>query len=552
MSRWSLQLLAAVAIVGSASAEPKTGYVQNGKATTEHPAPSQPLAASISPYLYFNRCLGGCSVKSAGINDARTNDSVIPPGGSYVLKEFTNSFGQNSLASPKGTCIMADWSAVSPATTCNADADCTAAGGAGAICDTADWEWVQLTNCLKEVYSPFAVTVAIDTTTSGRPTGGVSYTMGLIAGSPDDVGLPLTFCGVAPPIPNRCAPQDNVLSFTFANFNCGTNTVRSRIYGTCGVAAQETAHAFGLDHEYTFVDGSHACNDPMSYEDCGEKFFRNEEAMCGANGDGMAPPPRPCLCGGTQNSHAKLLDVFGPGMSTVPAPTATITFPMDGAAVTKSWNTAVSAGSRRGVYAVELWLNGYKWVSKPGSGFSPPDGQQNPSMYSLVAPADVPDGNIKVVAKAFDDLGLEGDAIVTVSKGAACTADADCSAQQAGMKCNTGAATDSVASGGCYWDAPTGALGDKCTYNQFCLTGLCQGGAGDQICTTTCVQGVADSCMAGFECDGASDGKSYCFKTAGDGGGCCSASGAGPVWAHGGLGLLVLGLVMRRRRRCAR
>lgn len=554
MSRWSLQLLAAVVVVGTAHAEPTLGFVQNGKATTAHPAPLQPVGANISPYLYFNRCVGGCSVKSAGVNDARSNDTVIPPAGSYVLKEFKNTFGQDSTSSPKGTCIAADWGGVTPTTTCAVDSDCTAAGGAGAICDTADWEWTQITDCLKEVYSPFMVMVEADNgTTSGRPTGGVSYTMGLVAGSPDDVGLPLTFCGVAPPIPAGCSAQDNVLSFTFANFNCGFQGVRGRIYGTCGVAAQETAHAFGLDHEYTFLDGTRACNDPMSYEDCGEKFFRNKEAMCGANGDGMGTPPRPCLCGGTQNSHAKILDVFGAGMSTVPAPTAMITFPADGATVTKSWNTAVTSGSKRGVFAVELWLNGYKWQSVPGADFGGPGGagQPDPSMYSLVAPASVPTGVTKVVAKSFDDLGLEGDASITVTYGSPCTQDSDCSAQAPGMKCNTGAATDTVAAGGCFWDAPTGAIGDKCTYNQFCLSGLCQGATGDQICTTTCVMGVADSCMAGFECDPASDGKSYCFKSGGGGGGCCDASGAGAVWAHGGLGLLVLGLVMRRRRRCA-
>jgi len=557
MSRWWIQVVLALAVSATAAADrPKLVYMRGGHLVSDPTvgapvATSQPNAASISPYLYLNRCLGGCNIMS-GADDARTNTAAVVPSGAYVLPEFTNQFGQNRTASPLGTCIKADLSTVSPTTTCAMDSDCTAAGGAGAICDTADYEWGLVVSCVKDVYSPFNLMVVADGATSGRPQGGLSYTMNVVGGVPQDVGLPDGIGGVAGFL--QChGPMDNFVSFSFEHvWNPPfTRGLADRIDEICATASQETAHAFGLDHEFSFVDGTSACNDAMSYDHCGRQYFRNKEAMCGAFGDGAQMPPRPCLCGGTQNSHAKILDVFGPGTSTVPDPTAMITFPTDGATVQTSWNTAVSAGGGRGVFAVELWLNGYKWQAKPGSAFNPPDGQQNPSTYSLVAPADVPDGAIKIVAKAFDDLGGEGDSTVTVHKGAACTADADCDAQQRGMKCNTGAATNEVASGGCYWDAPTGAYGDKCTYNQFCLSGLCQGAAGDQICTTTCVMGVADSCMPGYECDAASDGKSYCFKAAGDGGGCCSASGAGAVWAHGGLGLLVLGLVMRRRRRCA-
>ena len=544
MSRWCLSLFAVVALTGVASADrPNLSYMVGGKVATTPPV-QEPTASSISPYLYVNRCLGGCNVTGTGADDARANQSAVPPAGSYILPEFTNRFGQNTTSSPKGTCLNPDGSTGSPMTTCNMDSDCTGTFGAGAICDTADYEWGLVVQCVKEVYSPFAVTVAYDTTTSGRPTGGVSYTMNVVGGNPSDVGLPPSVGGVSIP---TCVAKDNVMSFTFEKVWFGS----TRIDDICATISQESAHAFGLDHEFTFLDGTSACNDPMSYDHCGRQFFRNKEANCGAVGDGQPAPPRACLCGGTQNSHAKILDVFGPGMSIIPAPVTMITLPADGATVQKSWNTVVQTGSRRGVFAVELWLNGYKWQAKPGADFGP-DGQPNPSTYSLVAPADVPDGGIKIVAKAFDDLGTEGDASLTVTKGALCTADADCSAQQLGMKCNTGAATDTVAAGGCFWDAPTGAIGDKCTYDQFCLSGLCQGATGDQICTTTCVMGVADSCMAGFECDMASDGKSYCFKGGGGGGGCCSASGAGAAWAHGGLGLLVLGLVMRRRRRCAR
>jgi MYXO-CTERM domain-containing protein len=559
MSLWRLQLFAAVALVGTAAADPppRTGYFINGQLAGSQsgqtqPLPGPPAGAQISPYIYFTRCMGGCTITAGSGDDARSNKSSIPAAGSYTVAEFENSFGQNSTANPKGTCLHADWSVGSPTTTCAADADCTGAFGAGAICDTADWEWNQVIQCVKEVYSPFALNFVADTTVAMRPTTGVSYTMGVVGGMPTDVGLPLGFCGVASGrLAGDCSPHDNVLSFTFSNFNCGTSNVRARVYDVCATASQETAHSFGLDHEFSFLDGTSACSDPMSYDHCGQQFFRNKEAMCGAFGDGNAMPPRQCLCGGTQNSHASILAVFGPGTSLIPAPTSSITFPADGATVTNNWNTVVSSGSQRGVAAVELWLNGYKWASKPGADFGT-SGQPNPSTYSLVAPNGIPDGGIKVVAKAFDDLGAEGDATITLTKGALCTSDDSCNAAQPGMKCNTGAANATVAAGGCYWDPPAGNVGDKCTYNEFCLSGICQGPADGLICTQHCIMGVQDSCPANFECDQASDGQSYCFTAAPAGTGCCSTDRRGPAWPHVMFAMLVMGIILRRRRqRCA-
>ena len=83
----------------------------------------------------------------------------------------------------------------------------------------------------------------------------------------------------------------------------------------CWTAAQETAHALGLDHEYVFSDGTSACNDPMTYRmDCGgQKFFRNKAAQCGEVG------VRTCRCGGSQNSHVKIRGVFGDGTSLIAA-----------------------------------------------------------------------------------------------------------------------------------------------------------------------------------------------------------------------------------------
>src|ERR1041385_4421443 len=239
-----------------------------------------PFEPKISPYLYLNRCTGGCVVHGTQIDDARQNNSAIPSPGDHTITEYE--------AHVNGTKVT------------------------GAA---ADDEWNQVVQCMKEVYSPFNITV-----TDQKPVG-LSYTMAIIAGNPQEVGLDGGILGIAP-LASDCSAQDNVISFSFANWE----TAPSRVYNVCWTAAQETAHAFGLDHEYQFSDGTSACNDPMTYRfDCGgEKFFRNKAAQCGESA------VRTCRCGGSQNSHVKIRSVFGDGTSIIPAPTCTMTPPTGG------------------------------------------------------------------------------------------------------------------------------------------------------------------------------------------------------------------------------
>ena len=104
--------------------------------------------ATISPTIYLERCRGTCKVHQ-GPNDARTNTSTIPvtsgqhPGVDFTVGEFANSTGQ------VGTSANNDWTAV--------------------------------VTCMKEVYSPFGVTV-----TDVRPTSGTYHEV-IIAGRPQDM-----------------------------------------------------------------------------------------------------------------------------------------------------------------------------------------------------------------------------------------------------------------------------------------------------------------------------------------------------------------------------
>jgi MYXO-CTERM domain-containing protein len=356
--------------------------------------------------------------------------------------------------------------------------------------------------------------------------------MAVIAGKPGNIGLGNDILGIAP-LAGDCSPQDNVISFSFANHH-GNN---ERVNNLCWTAAQETAHALGLDHEYMFSDGQSACNDPMTYRfDCGgQKFFRNKAASCGEN------EVRQCRCGGSQNSHLKIKAVFGEGTSLIPAPTLQVNSPTNGSAVTAMQIVAAQAGSKRGVNKVELWLNNYKWTEAKGAPFLA-NGQTIPSDYVLRFPATVPAGVIDIVVKAYDDLHLGTTApTITVTKGMPCSAATDCNKNGIqGQKCEAGK---------CFWDPPTGKLGDACDYAQFCETGICTPTNEGGFCSQDCVVGIDGACPNGFTCQPTGGANGQCIPED-PGGGCCSVGNdTGAVWMHFGVSALVLGFVVRRRRK---
>ena len=477
MARW---LWLALLLTGTASAEPRRVAVDT---PVEAFAPHDGVAA---PYLFVNRCSGGCPITGASMNDASQHMTTIPAMGSYTVQEFA-----------------------------------TAAGDAGAA---ADAEWAAIVTCMQEVYSPYGIVVS-----DQPPPAGTAFNEAIVAGKPQNIGFGADILGIAP-LANDCSAQSNVISFSFANHH----GVDDRVLNICWTAAQESAHAYGLDHQFEFSDGTSACNDPTTYRiDCGgQKFFRNKRAKCG---EMMA---RPCKCGTSQNSHQHLLATFGEGTPITPPPHASIIFPLDNTVVATGWVVHVSAGSQRGVARVELFLNGSRWGLLPGAKFGP-SGQPDPSQYTFYLPVDVPDGIIEIQAKAYDDLGLAvATNPITVTKGAPCTSDDACAQNQT---CDAGR---------CLWGEPPGELGDSCSYGQFCKSWTCLGSDDDLRCTQECLTDEPTSCPAGFRCepldDQGTDG--YCWTT--DEGGCCSVGhGRDSLWLHGGLALAVLGWLRRRRRK---
>ncbi|HUS32494.1 MAG TPA: hypothetical protein VMZ53_28530 [Kofleriaceae bacterium] len=476
-------LFVLVVVARGASAEPRRVAVDTPlEAFT-------PAATGTATYLYLNRCTGGCQIQGTGgsgvgVNDASANMTTIAASGTYTVGEYRDAMNQT-----------------------------------GAL---ADAEWAQLVKCMREVYSPYAVEVS-----DVRPSDGRAFNMAVIAGRPQEVGLGNDILGIAP-LANDCSPQSNVISFSFANYHGSFG----RVLNVCWTAAQETSHAYGLDHEYQFTTGESACSDPTTYRtDCGgQKFFRNRRAQCGEDG------VRKCRCGSSQNSHAKLITVFGEGTPITAAPHVSLGFPTNGSTVGSSWVVHALAGSARGIAKVELYLNGSRWHVVPGQGFGA-NGQADPSDYTFMVSTKVPDGLIDVQAKAYDDLGIASDSeIVTVTKGAACTMDAQCLADQ---HCQAGH---------CTWPAPEGELGASCEYDQQCKGWTCLGDEDSKYCTVPCYTDEPTSCPSDFTCaptGNQTDG--FCLP---EGGGCCSASGDGGrgLWATACLSVLVLTWLRRRRR----
>lgn len=458
-------------------------------------------APSVSPILYLNRCRGGCTIYG-GTDDARAGMSSLPCNGVVTCGNGSCSCqGQHT-----GAFTIDEFQ--------------DSAGNTG---DAATPEWNQIVQCVREVYSPYNVEV-----TDVLPPNGMSHNQGIVAGRPVNIGYGQAGIGGIAPAAPGCAPRDNVISFTFANIYGGSGI--SRAYAICAVAAQETAHAYGLDHAWEYLDGRSACNDPMSYRfDCGgQKFFRNEQARCGESG------PRGCLCGGTQNSHLHLQNIFGSKTPLTPPPTLTVSAPASGDTIAPATPVIATAFAQRGVARLELWLNGYKWLEIKGAGFGP-DGQPE-TTYSLVIPSDVPDGIIDIVVKAFDDIEQVTESpVITVTKGAPCTTADTCAK---GQKCDAGK---------CYWDEPTGELGDPCEYPQFCKSESCVDTTAGMVCTEDCVVGVGDSCPTGFECAGDPGKTGVCVAEGAGDDTCCGIGANGKTSAL--ISMLVVGLVLRRRRR---
>ena len=359
-----------------------------------------------------------------------------------------------------------------------------------------DPAWQALVQCVREVYAPFAVEI-----TDVDP-GEVPHHEAVVGGYPSDIGMGNGIGGVAP---FTCGIIHNSITFSFAN-----------IYGDvteiCHTVAQETAHAFGLDHEFL-------CEDPMTYlNGCGRKFFRDIDAPCGEF------EQRACQCGGTtQNSVERIAAVFGDGM--VNPPSVEITAPAEGAQVTPGFPIRANVLDDVGVDKVEFYLNGTKI------------GETSQFPFVFNAPQTISTGAIEIEVRAFNPIGGVGSAKVNVLHGDPCAGNDSCAD---GEVCWAGACVKGP--------GIPGGIGSTCEGNTDCDSGFCGSDGTDSFCTANCREG--DICPDGFDCVAAGERK-FCWP--GEGGGICSASNVseGPLFpVIAGL-MIAMVLGWRRRRRSA-
>jgi hypothetical protein len=179
--------------------------------------------------------------------------------------------------------------------------------------------WANVLACVRDHFAPFDLHV-----TDVDP-GDTPHLETVVGGSSWDMNVGGLLGIAAMP----CEPVPNLIQFAFAADMGGLGEGE-----ICDTAAQETAHAFGLDHETL-------CQDVLSYDRCGPKSFVDANASCGEYG------ARGCICGGSsQNSYRHLLEWVGPhgGGGVDPPdgdPAVTILSPTNGQAVPPGFTVTV-------------------------------------------------------------------------------------------------------------------------------------------------------------------------------------------------------------------
>jgi len=488
--------LVAIAAAGAAAAADGTATPPVRGVTQVKVMPAtafvQDAAEPISHVIYLNRCKGGCMITSSDTNSAAGQQSAIPE-------------------QPRGTMVKISEFAFD------------------------DTMWNDVVTCVKEIYSPYNVQIVTD-----DPGKDVIHHEAIVAGTPDELQIP-------PPAPGAIvlgkaavnddhSAKNNDISWCFANAFTLYPTRELQVQEMCATIGQETAHSWGLDHQFN-------CLDPMTYlEPCGgQRFFRNTYDRCGTYNAGDCNCDGGCKnAGPTQNSHLAILGVFGAGQSLIGPPTASMSMPKNGDTVTSGFQVGVAAASKRGIFKLKLFLNGYLWATteiKTGGG-TKTSPVYAPTFY-VDAPSNVPDGVIDIDAQACDDLDQCTSAKATVTKGAPCSTATSC---LTGQQCEAGK---------CFWPPATGELGDSCGYPQACKSGECISVDSSMMCSRKCFVGVQGQCPDAFSCVLAGQ-QGYCVPASGGGGGgCCSAGdeGAGATAARVGLAGFVMAIVFGRRRR---
>lgn len=265
---------------------PRGSYVRVAPTEDAASGPFLPGPDGSPHILYLNRCAGGLTITAGWPDDNVVNRSGIL-GGTVNFPEYP--FGDSS--------------------------------------------WNQVVEHTRQIYSPFNVLVT-DEDPSPMP-----HDEAIVCGSGSLAG----FGGAGGVAPFTCGVIDAPITFTFPE------SLGDYPRSIAEVIGQESAHAWGLEHEYK-------CEDPMSYlYGCGDKTFQDGDYQCGEYN------PRACECGGnTQNSYQYILGLFGSAVPDTQAPIATIVTPHDGEvfAVGDDFDISVQVSDDNQIELVSLYLDG--------------------------------------------------------------------------------------------------------------------------------------------------------------------------------------------------
>ena len=300
--------------------------------------------------------------------------------------------------------------------------------------------WSQVVDCVRSTYAPFGVQIV-----DSRPAAGTNYHMAIVAGRPQDIQQGNGVGGISE---FDCQYIPNEISFSFANIYGGD------VDQICWTVAQETAHAWGLDHKFDNKD-------PMTYLDSGpsRKAFQNAGGSCGEFS------ARQCNCtyeGSTasENAFQEIMKVFGSSSPT--PPTVNITAPTDGqTGLAAGFPIRADASDDVGISKVELRIDGQLTSTLTAA------------PYVWNAPATLAQGTHTFKVTAYDVGNSPADDTVTATLGTACKKPSDCMT-----------ASDTCVDGRCVAGSGVdGGLGTTCVNNTDCLSGQCGADAsGDHFC----------------------------------------------------------------------
>src|SRR5690606_8435484 len=149
-----------------------------------------------------------------------------------------------------------------------------------------------------------------------------------------------------------------------------------------------------------------------------------------------------------------------------------------GAEVSDNFVVGVDTSDIRGVSRAELHVNGRLIETI----------EQVQERYTFRGTGGISDGILNIEVRAFNDLEAQGTATVQVQQGAPCSGDESCKPEET---CEEGA---------CVLRPPSKELGEPCTSDFECVSGLCPMRGDEKLCSQFCNPFADGTCPTDFEC----------------------------------------------------